>query len=689
MGKTAILSVKILGDAAGAKKSFGEVDAGLDRVSDNAGKMGEKLGLAGVAAGAALTKGLLDEISADGATRKLAGQLGLTVAESEQVGAMAGSMYADAYGSSLEEVNSAIAGVSSTLADLSANGGADVDRLSKKALDAAGTFDLDLAGAISTAGTLMKTGLAADGDEAFDLLVGSMQKMPQAMQAELLPVMDEYSKHFADLGIDGTTALGMVANASQDGAIGMDKMGDSLKELTIRATDGSATTTAAYEAIGLSNDEMTAKMLAGGDQANDAFGQIVHGLQGIEDPAAQSAAAIALFGTPLEDLGTAGIPDFLGAIDPMGDAFDSVAGSADELSATINTGPAVAVEEMKRGMLASLQETAAGAMPLITPMIDLLSRFAPVLGPLAVVIAVVAAAVRIASTAQTIWNAALIANPIGIVVALIVALVAGIVLAYQNIGWFKDAVNTAGAIAGAVFGTIIGWVSNLIGWIVNVIANSQTFQAVIGLLGVAFDAAGAIGQKIIGWIVAGFTNAVDWVKSVTTESDVFMGILSGLGEIGKSVFGAIDTAISSTIGWVKDAVGWFGSLFGAKNDAASVQVDGGGAGSSGGFAAPASLLRTADFSTFAAADPLALAYGAAGAASYAAPARSVASGLTSAAVSALTAGRASAAAAPSIHNTFQIEVAATPGTDRVALGRELVSAIRTYERATGKTGGTR
>lgn len=577
MAKTAILSVKILGDAAGAQKSFDAVDTGLDKVSQSAGKMGEKLGVAGVAAGAALTKGLLDAVDADGANRKLAGQLALTPAESERVGAMAGGMFADAYGDSLDEVNAAIGGVSSTLADLSANGGADVERLSKKALDAAGTFDLDLAGAISTAGTLMKTGLAADGDEAFDLLIGSMRKMPQAMQAELLPVMDEYSKHFADLGIDGTTALGIIANASQNGAIGMDKVGDSLKELTIRATDMSPATVAAYDAIGLSTEDMTAKMLAGGDQAQDAFGQIVAGLQNVEDPAAQAQAAVALFGTPLEDLGTAGIPDFLGAIDPMGDAFDSVAGSADALSETINTGPAVAVEEMKRGMLASLQEMAAEALPFLMPVIALLTQFAPILGPAAVAIAAVAAVVKVASTAQMIWNAAMAANPIMLVVIVVAALIAGIILAYNNIGWFKDAV----------------------------------------------DAAGAVGAAAIQWIVDVVTTAVDWVKSVTVESETFMDILSGLGEIGKSVFGTINDAISGTIGWIQDAIGWFQGLFGAKNDAASVEVDGGGAGSSGSFAAPAAMMQSATVasSMFATdADPMALAYSAPGTAAAASPA---------------------------------------------------------------------
>lgn len=673
MGKSAILSVRILSDAKGAAKGMADTEKGIDKMSKTAEAAKDKFALAGAAAGVALTKGLLDAVDADSSMRKMAGQLGLGAEEMAAAGEIGGKLYRDAYGESLDEVNAAVAAVSSTMADLSANGGADVERLSAKALDLASVFGVDVNEAVSTAGALMKNGLAADGDEAFDLLVGSMQKMPAAMQAELLPVMDEYSKHFADLGISGEDAMGMMVNASADGAIGMDKLGDSLKELTIRSTDMSTGTAGAYEAMGLNMDEMTGKMLAGGDQASEAFGMIVAGLQEIEDPGAQAAAAIALFGTPLEDLGTAGIPDFLGAIDPMGDAFDSVAGAADKLSETVNTGPGVALEEFKRVALGALQDTAAQALPLIEPFLSTLQQFAPVLGPLAVALAAIAVTIGIVSAATAIWNAILALSPITWVVIAVVALIAALVLAYQNIGWFKDAVNTAGQIAGAVFGTIVGWISTAVSWLVNVIGQSQTFQAAIDLIGAVFSLMGTLAQAAWDLVVAGVTVALDWFKSITTESETFQTVMGGLGDIATTVFGAIDTAISKTIGWVKDAVGWFGSLFGAKNDAASVSVDGGGAGSSGPFAMDRSALAAPRMMSMVAADPLALAYGAPSAASYSRTGSLASSALTSATVSALQAGRASAAAGSTVN--IAIEVKADATTDKAALGRELGRSI--------------
>ncbi|MCZ4136152.1 hypothetical protein BZG24_30250, partial [Escherichia coli] len=82
-----------------------------------------------------------------------------------------------------------------------------------------------------------------------------------------------YGKHFAALGIDGETAMGMIVASSADGAIGMDKMGDALKEFTIRATDMSKGTSAVYDSLGLDMQDMTTKLLAGGETAEGAMAQ--------------------------------------------------------------------------------------------------------------------------------------------------------------------------------------------------------------------------------------------------------------------------------------------------------------------------------------------------------------------------------------------------------------------------------
>ena len=569
-GKTAILSVRILGDGKPAAKE-------LDKTSKNVEKFKGAVGKAGVAAGAALTAGLVGAVNADGANRKLAAGLGLTGHEAEQAGQIAGNLYTSALGDSMDQVNQAVDAVASSLADMSDP--AAVERLSGKALTLAKVFETDVAEATNAAGVMMRNGLAKDADHAMDLIAGGMQRVPAAVRGEVLPVMEEYSKHFNALGIDGTTAMGMIVAASENGAIGMDKMGDALKEFTIRGTDMSKSTTDAYKAMGLSTEQMTNDLLAGGETAEQAMGQIVHGLQSIKDPGEQAAAAVALFGTPLEDLGTDQIPNFLGMIDPMGDAFEDLTGTMDTMGQTINDGPGVAFEQLKRVATGSFVEIGAAALPVLEPLLGWLVQFAPVLGPIALGFAAVAAvtwavgaaqaaytaalvigrgAIMAAQGAQWLWNAAMSANPIGLVIALILALAAGVMWAYENVEWFRNGVDAMGAAAVAVWETLVGWVETVIGWLDNLLEP-----------------------------IGGISGALDIVGSTATR--VFDGMVG---------------AISNVIGWVKDAIGWFKDLFGASNDAAGAASNANAAaGASASTTLPGNEPAAMNYSTMATTGP--------------------------------------------------------------------------------------
>lgn len=126
-GKTAILSLKILGDATGAQKSVAETKkdiGGLEKAMSTASSgISKASGLVGVAAGGGMVAGFMEAVSRDGANRQLAASMGLDPAEQATAGKLAGDLYKNAYGGSMEEVNAVIGGVASTLADLSTNGG--------------------------------------------------------------------------------------------------------------------------------------------------------------------------------------------------------------------------------------------------------------------------------------------------------------------------------------------------------------------------------------------------------------------------------------------------------------------------------------------------------------------------------------------------------------------------------------
>lgn len=77
---------------------------------------------------------------------------------------------------------------------------------------------------------------------------------------------------------------------------------------------------------------------------------------------------------------------------------------------------------------------------------------------------------KIATALQWLWDAALDANPIGILVVVIAAVIAAVVLMYQKFGWFRDFIKGVGAFFGTVFDGLkgaIGWVVDKIKWLID------------------------------------------------------------------------------------------------------------------------------------------------------------------------------------------------------------------------------
>lgn len=343
------------GREAGQKLGDGIKQGAEGALDDFGSDVRETLGaLGGITAGvgfaAAFTEGLDRGASADA----MSASLGLSEDQSRVAGDVAGSLYADAYGNSMQDVHTAIDAVGSTLTSVTQGNAGDLERLAAKAMDVSTVFGTDVTATVGLAGQAIQHGLARDADHAFDLITASMQRMPAGMREELFPAIEEYGSFLHNLGFTGEEAFGLLAAASHDGTFAIDKTADALKELTIRGTDMSATSVAAFQAAGLSADDMASQLLAGGDTARGAFDQIVAGLLSIEDPTLQANSAIALFGAPLEDLSTAEIPQFLQTLQNASGGLGDVSGAAERAGQVVNDNLKTKLTGVQREGLAPL-----------------------------------------------------------------------------------------------------------------------------------------------------------------------------------------------------------------------------------------------------------------------------------------------------------------------------------------------
>jgi hypothetical protein len=301
----------------------------------------------GVAIGVALVGGVTGVIERGQTTDKVAAALGLDPTQADRVGRLAGEIYADAWGSSFAEVASTIEAVVSTVDWAGSMSDDAITAMTEKALTLATIFDVDVNRALLGAGTLVKSGLARDFNEGFDLITASLSRVSPEMRGELMDVLTqgEYVKAFEELGYSGEEALGALVKASAGGTFQFDKAGDALKEFRIRATDMSDATQGAYATLGLDHKKMTEDLLAGGPRAREAFDQIIGAVLGVKDPISQNQTALALFGTQFEDLGDI---DALAAIAPMTGALGTVSGAADAASTTLNDNLGTKVDSILR-----------------------------------------------------------------------------------------------------------------------------------------------------------------------------------------------------------------------------------------------------------------------------------------------------------------------------------------------------
>lgn len=207
-------------------------------------------------------------------------------------------IYENNYGESFQDVADSMADVVNILGEMDPS---NLQQTTESALALRDTFGYEVPESIRTVDTLMKN-FGMTSEQAFDYIVKGQQEGLD-YSGEFLDTLNEYSVQFGKLGFSADEMFNVLESGADSGAWNLDKVGDAIKEFSIRAMDGSDSSIAAFEAIGLNADEMFEKFAKGGDSAREAFDQTIQALKEVEDPVEQNIQGVALFGTMWEDLG--------------------------------------------------------------------------------------------------------------------------------------------------------------------------------------------------------------------------------------------------------------------------------------------------------------------------------------------------------------------------------------------------
>lgn len=265
-------------------------------------------------------------------------QTGATNEEMANFNQQIEDIYNNNFGSSVEDVADSFVQVRQYMQGT----GEDLQDVTQNAIAFRDTFGVDIPESMRSVQSLMKQ-FGLTSEEAFNLLAqGQQQGLDYS--GELLDSVNEYSPQFKKFGFDATDMFNVFKSGADAGAFNLDKVGDAVKELSIRVIDGSKTTQQGFEALGLNADEMAAKFGAGGDSAKEAFYQVIDGLKNIDDPVAQSATGVELFGTQWEDLG----PQVVTSLGSVQNSFDKTKDSMEQINQVKYNTPIEAMQGLGR-----------------------------------------------------------------------------------------------------------------------------------------------------------------------------------------------------------------------------------------------------------------------------------------------------------------------------------------------------
>lgn len=281
------------------QKVMGQAQKAASKTGDAIGKAlssGFKVGVA--AAGAFTTTLVKIGTEYQSATGQISAATGATGAELESLQGVMENVYGNNYGDSMADVADAVATVSQQMKGLS-NG--ELQSVTEGAFALRDVFQYDVAESVRAANALVNN-FGISGDDAMNMIAAGAQSGLD-FSGELLDTISEYSVQFAKVGIDADQMFQIMQAGADSGAWNLDKVGDAIKEMSIRVVDGSDTTAQGFAAIGMDADVMAQKFAAGGETAQQAFQETIQALAGMEDPVQQNIAGVNLFGTMWEDLG--------------------------------------------------------------------------------------------------------------------------------------------------------------------------------------------------------------------------------------------------------------------------------------------------------------------------------------------------------------------------------------------------
>ena len=623
LGKSSKLSGEELKEAEEKAGDFKETLGDLAGKAETAAKA---MGAGFVAAATYATK---FETDCDKALNTVITQTGAADTEVEGLEETLLSIYKDNFGEDINDIALAMSAVKQQTGQT----GEELKNTTENAILMRDTFDIDVNESIRGVNAMMKQ-FGISSEEAYNLLAQGAQKGLN-QNGDLADQLAEYSVYYADMGLSAEEAFNMIANGAKNGTFQIDYLNDAVKEFGIRAKDG--TSDEAFKQLGLDVDDLKTKFAQGGEGAKEAFKTVNEALFSCDDEVQRNLLGVAMYGTKWEDLGEDAIRalvDTQGEISATNDAlgtinenkYNDLGNQIEELGRNLKTDLVKPIGEELKPVISDVIKEVKGKIPEVKTLVlavvskvkDFISFMSRNGTQIISIIAGIAAgmlawnaAIKVwkattegVTIAQKILNTVMAANPIGIVITVVAALVAALVTLFATNEDFRNKViavwEAVKEAASKVFGAIADFftvtIPNAFNGFINFIkSNWQALLLLIvnpfaGAFKLLYDNCGAFRefvdnfvqnikqffQNLWNGIVSIFQGVGQWFIARFTEAyNGVTGVFAAIGQWFGARWQDIKNALATVASWfltmftnaytnVKNVFALIGQWFGAR-----------------------------------------------------------------------------------------------------------------------------
>ena len=520
-GKTYELALKIAGRVdSSLKKACLDADENLGKLAKTAEKIGKAAKVAaGITAAAATAVGVAAVKSYtehEQAVNSMAAATGAAGEELEHLQAAMEGAYQNNFGDSLQDTADAVAMVDRNLKNISPD---EIQEATEAALALQDTFEYGVEESTRAAAAITKN-FGGSAKEAFSLIAAGAQNGLD-YSGELIDTINEYSSQFSKLGFTADGMFQLLQSGADSTAWNLDKVGDAIKEFSIRAIDGSDTTVQAFQDLGYNANAMMETFAGGGEDANKAFFDVLNTLMDMDDQVKRDALGVALFGTMWEDLGAE-------AMQAMADASTAAydtQGALEQINSVRYNDLESAMQGVKRQAEGILWTIGEQLEPYILDGLNFLS--ATVIPNVQTAVEKLGGYVQ-SNVIPTIKTAA---QWIGENKDMLLTLAGAITTAVGAFMALRTAVQAAGAIKG--IGTVLG----------TAVKQGGLLKTVVGLLGGQFTVIIAIIAAVAGAFVILWNRSEQFRNAVMGILGRVQPLLQALGNFASMIWSNLAPAL--------------------------------------------------------------------------------------------------------------------------------------------------